>query len=179
MNSIRFFFALLSLTLSACGSTAAQSAAVPDSAQADVGVIADAKPDAAETPKDVAVVADAAADVAAKPDAVTPADLLNGTDTALIEVVADVTVSDAALDAVAAQDVIAAVDAVSDIASADVPAPEDIVGGQEGDPCGGPGQSCEASLACCYPCGIPGCQNTCTKPCKAGPGCTNGCMMYP
>jgi hypothetical protein len=36
---------------------------------------------------------------------------------------------------------------------------------------------CEAGLACCYPCGIPGCVDRCTTPCQPpGPGCQeNGC----
>lgn len=180
MNSLRLLLAALSLSLCACGSTSAQGAALPDTAQADVGVIADAAADTSETPKDAAVSADGSADVAAKPDVVTPADVVVGTDTALTEVVADVAGLDAAGDAVAAQDVIAAVDAVSDSASVDVPVPVDVAGGQEGDPCGGDQQlTCAESLVCCYPCGIPGCQFKCTKPCKAGPGCMNGCMLLP
>lgn len=42
------------------------------------------------------------------------------------------------------------------------------------------GASCAPGLACCYPCGIPGCDFQCTTPCQPGqPGCSNGCMMYP
>jgi hypothetical protein len=37
---------------------------------------------------------------------------------------------------------------------------------QEGEGCGLPDQveACDPSLLCCYPCGIPGCENRCTQP---------------
>jgi hypothetical protein len=45
--------------------------------------------------------------------------------------------------------------------------------GQDAD-----GGACVAGLACCYPCGIPGCTFTCTVPCDpADPECSNGCLM--
>lgn len=47
-----------------------------------------------------------------------------------------------------------------------------------GDGCTPGGDPCGAGLACCYPCGIPGCSNRCEPACKAtDPGCSNGCMM--
>ena len=52
-------------------------------------------------------------------------------------------------------------------------------GGQPGDLCDGSGQStCATGLVCCYPCGIPGCQNKCAAPCS-GPGCAGGCPIVP
>ena len=53
---------------------------------------------------------------------------------------------------------------------------------QIGDPCGpsAAGLACAPGLACCYPCGIPGCSNRCQTPCPAGsPGCFNGCPLVP
>jgi hypothetical protein len=40
---------------------------------------------------------------------------------------------------------------------------------------------CASQLACCYPCGIPGCSFTCTSPCDpdSDPGCVDGCMLVP
>lgn len=47
-----------------------------------------------------------------------------------------------------------------------------------GDGCTPGGDPCGAGLACCYPCGIPGCTNRCEPACKDGqPGCSNGCWM--
>lgn len=42
-----------------------------------------------------------------------------------------------------------------------------------GKPCS-TDQECAAGLKCCYPCGIPGCQNQCTVPDASG-----ACPMYP
>jgi hypothetical protein len=39
--------------------------------------------------------------------------------------------------------------------------------GCQGAPCAGDGQ-CSGGLKCCYPCGIPGCQNRCTTPADGG-----------
>lgn len=42
------------------------------------------------------------------------------------------------------------------------------------------GAECGPGLACCYPCGIPNCNWTCTTPCApSDPGCNDGCMLYP
>ena len=51
---------------------------------------------------------------------------------------------------------------------------------QDGDLCGYdiPGE-CAEGLACCYPCGIAGCQNVCTPVCWDEPWCAGGCPMYP
>jgi hypothetical protein len=35
---------------------------------------------------------------------------------------------------------------------------------REGEVCDGMPDACMAGLACCYPCGVPGCQSVCTKP---------------
>ena len=53
--------------------------------------------------------------------------------------------------------------------------------GMIGDLCGqsAGGLMCAPSLACCYPCGIPNCNYVCQLPCKAGPGCNNGCPLVP
>ncbi|MBK8173408.1 MAG: hypothetical protein IPK60_24165 [Sandaracinaceae bacterium] len=50
-----------------------------------------------------------------------------------------------------------------------------------GETCGGEDPSCAPGLACCYPCGIPGCMNTCATPCEPGsPGCGGGgCLLLP
>ena len=37
---------------------------------------------------------------------------------------------------------------------------------------------CADGLVCCYPCGIPGCQDRCMVPCT-GSACSNGCPMLP
>lgn len=62
----------------------------------------------------------------------------------------------------------------------------DAAGGtlQVGEQCGadavdGGGSLCAAGLACCYPCGIPGCKDQCTMPCMDGPGCSGGCPLLP
>ena len=54
-------------------------------------------------------------------------------------------------------------------------------GGQMGDPCGQDGGPCADGLACCYPCGIPGCTFTCTQACDPAtePGCFDGCYLFP
>ena len=42
------------------------------------------------------------------------------------------------------------------------------------------GITCGAELACCYPCGISGCEFTCTEACDDGdPGCSDGCLALP
>jgi hypothetical protein len=39
---------------------------------------------------------------------------------------------------------------------------------------------CSDGLACCYPCGVPGCERICTVPCDRGePYCFGGCYLYP
>ncbi len=49
-----------------------------------------------------------------------------------------------------------------------------------GEPCGQDGGQCKPGLACCYPCGIPGCMFTCSVPCDpTEPWCSNGCAMVP
>tara|TARA_R110002096_G_scaffold16898_9_gene57929 strand:+ start:50228 stop:50590 length:363 start_codon:yes stop_codon:yes gene_type:complete len=51
-----------------------------------------------------------------------------------------------------------------------------------GERCGqdAEGLSCGAGLACCYPCGIQGCEFTCTEACTDdGPGCVSGCTLFP
>jgi len=75
------------------------------------------------------------------------------------------------------------------VASIDLAHPPDLVTspdlatglGGNGDPCGqsANGRSCAQGLACCYPCGIPGCVYRCQTPCAAGPGCVNGCLLIP
>lgn len=40
--------------------------------------------------------------------------------------------------------------------------------------------ACGPKLACCYPCGVQGCDSVCQVPCKADmPGCSNGCLALP
>lgn len=52
-------------------------------------------------------------------------------------------------------------------------------GGGEGDACDG-AADCGAGLSCCYPCGIPGCENVCEPTCEPGtPGCAGGCLLRP
>jgi hypothetical protein len=49
-----------------------------------------------------------------------------------------------------------------------------------GQPCGNAedGGPCAAGLSCCYPCGIPGCTNTCTPTCDpSDPDCIGGCPL--
>ncbi|MCA9611037.1 MAG: hypothetical protein KC619_35830 [Myxococcales bacterium] len=49
-----------------------------------------------------------------------------------------------------------------------------------GAACTAPGDTCGAGLSCCYPCGIPGCDNVCEPTCDPGdPGCVDGCMLRP
>ena len=57
-------------------------------------------------------------------------------------------------------------------------ATQKCLGGQQGDPCGGDAGPCVEGLACCYPCGIQGCQNKCAVPCD-DPWCSGGCPMLP
>lgn len=60
------------------------------------------------------------------------------------------------------------------------PSAAKCLGGQVGDPCGTGTPGCADGLACCYPCGIPGCQFTCQEPCDpAEPWCTGGCPLLP
>lgn len=49
---------------------------------------------------------------------------------------------------------------------------------EEGDLCGGDLGECGRGLSCCYPCGIPGCENVCTPTCYDD-WCSGGCPMYP
>ncbi len=50
----------------------------------------------------------------------------------------------------------------------------------QGEPCGQYGGQCLSGLACCYPCGVPGCINVCQVPCDPQePWCANGCAMMP
>ncbi|MCC7539816.1 MAG: hypothetical protein IT379_26575, partial [Deltaproteobacteria bacterium] len=49
-----------------------------------------------------------------------------------------------------------------------------------GEPCGGDRGMCGAGLSCCYPCGIPGCDNLCEPTCdESTPGCAGGCLLRP
>jgi hypothetical protein len=51
-----------------------------------------------------------------------------------------------------------------------------------GDLCGqdAEGLTCGEGLACCYPCGIQGCEFTCTQACDDNqPGCFNSCFLLP
>ena len=67
-------------------------------------------------------------------------------------------------------------------------APESLVDGGAGAVgaiCAGAPDSavavtCAPGLACCYPCGIPGCANQCEPTCHTGdPGCAGGCLQRP
>jgi hypothetical protein len=53
----------------------------------------------------------------------------------------------------------------------------------EGDPCGpldAGTVGCMTGLACCYPCGVPGCQEVCTLPCDPqDDSCVEGCRLVP
>ncbi len=50
----------------------------------------------------------------------------------------------------------------------------------EGAACGGDLGTCAEGLSCCYPCGIPGCENRCEPTCAPGtPGCFDGCFLRP
>jgi hypothetical protein len=49
-----------------------------------------------------------------------------------------------------------------------------------GEVCGGESGACGPGLACCYPCGIPGCEFRCEPACDPGtPGCSSGCLLRP
>jgi hypothetical protein len=51
---------------------------------------------------------------------------------------------------------------------------------QDGDVCQNTPYACDAGLACCYPCGIQGCQNTCMPACPPGtPWCIGECPLFP
>jgi hypothetical protein len=53
-------------------------------------------------------------------------------------------------------------------------------GGPLGAVCETSGDTCGTSLACCYPCGMQGCDRVCTVPCdESAPGCANGCLQLP
>lgn len=82
-----------------------------------------------------------------------------------------------------AEDDAAAADAAADDAATDdagaEDAGDDAGGGAAGDPCGSQ-DDCGAGLSCCYPCGIPGCQNVCEPTCDEGePACVGGCFLRP
>jgi hypothetical protein len=47
-----------------------------------------------------------------------------------------------------------------------------------GAPDGAVAVACAPGLACCYPCGIPGCASRCAEPCDAG-YCPGGCPLIP
>ncbi|MBX3269016.1 MAG: hypothetical protein KF729_02075 [Sandaracinaceae bacterium] len=50
----------------------------------------------------------------------------------------------------------------------------------EGEVCGAEVGACGAGLACCYPCGIPGCDFRCVPACDPSePGCAGGCVPRP
>ena len=50
--------------------------------------------------------------------------------------------------------------------------------GDLGDPCGVYGGACGPGLACCYPCGIPGCIDQCQIPCDPTDSwCVEGCGL--
>lgn len=49
----------------------------------------------------------------------------------------------------------------------------------EGETCSADkGEYCAPGMVCCYPCGIPDCQNVCMIPCYDS-WCVNGCPLYP
>ena len=49
-----------------------------------------------------------------------------------------------------------------------------------GDVCDPDANRCGAGLACCYPCGVPGCDNVCVVPCDPSePFCVDGCVLVP
>ncbi len=66
----------------------------------------------------------------------------------------------------------------SDTSEADAADDATVTGAQVGDPCNGSFPACATGLVCCYPCGIPGCQDKCAVPCT-GAGCNGGCPMLP
>lgn len=50
----------------------------------------------------------------------------------------------------------------------------------DGAPCDPSADGCGPGLACCYPCGIPGCAYACEPACSSGdPGCFDGCLLRP
>jgi hypothetical protein len=52
--------------------------------------------------------------------------------------------------------------------------------GEVGATCDPGASACAPGLACCYPCGIPGCDYSCTPACEEGtPGCAGGCIPVP
>ena len=49
-----------------------------------------------------------------------------------------------------------------------------------GEVCGTGDAQCAPGLACCYPCGVGGCERVCEVACDPStPGCAGGCMMMP
>ena len=55
-----------------------------------------------------------------------------------------------------------------------------FAGGAAGDACDPSSAPCGPGLACCYPCGIPGCTFTCEPACDPSmPGCVGGCFLRP
>lgn len=50
----------------------------------------------------------------------------------------------------------------------------------EGEPCDPDASLCQVGLACCYPCGVPGCEDICEVVCDpAHPACVDGCLLRP
>jgi hypothetical protein len=50
----------------------------------------------------------------------------------------------------------------------------------EGDVCDPGASLCGAGLTCCYPCGVPGCNNICEVTCDPNdPACVDGCLIRP
>jgi hypothetical protein len=98
---------------------------------------------------------------------------------AMDAVTSDVARNDSAVDARA--DAVA--DALPDVASVDVvrtdgPPDDDVISSDGGDPLGSACRTtddCAPGLLCCYPCGIDGCMNVCTRPL---PG-THRCPLIP
>lgn len=51
--------------------------------------------------------------------------------------------------------------------------------GGEGSTCGSSGD-CGEGLSCCYPCGVPGCDDLCQPTCDpSSPSCVDGCVAVP
>lgn len=49
-----------------------------------------------------------------------------------------------------------------------------------GEACGAGRGECTTAYSCCYPCGIPGCENICEPTCDEGtPACAGGCLLRP
>jgi hypothetical protein len=72
---------------------------------------------------------------------------------------------------------------VPDAPASDAPTVLDAPGGGVGAICAGAPDgtvavACAPGLACCYPCGIPGCASRCAVPCDAG-SCAGGCPLIP